>query len=510
MKKIIKFSTLMTLLMSVAGCNIFNSNNNSSITSSSTKSSLTNTITNSSSSTSSNNDKSSSSNLNSSSDLNVSSSTSINSSSNSSSSSSISTESKDPVIKDFFENVTFKNWTLWSSDNSMTTSFSNEDKIVSLGLIHSDGTSDNWSFQAKYDQNLYLEQDIKYTASITITSSINRKVEILVQTTSYSFMQSNEVIELVANVPYNYVLNFTCDQEDSYLFGVMMGKVDGSIYKENHNIELSNPSFKYEYKENEEKEEYVDPLDPYASYPQTINVNGKDLNYSWSDEFNGNSLDTSIWTYEIGRGSGGWGNNEYQYYREENTTVNDGYMTITAKKESYNNANYTSSRLISKDKYEFHYGYAEARISLPRGRGIWPAFWMLGANIDEKSWPYCGEIDIMEAINAENKTYSTIHYNNDGSNASYSHAEYGNGGKAIDDRTKFHTYSLYWDETVMIFYVDNVSVHTVSLTPAYLDCFHQDHFFIFNVAVGGNWPGFNIDDSQFPTAMKVDYLRVYK
>ena len=493
MKKYMKIAALFTLLFGVYGCNNISSNekissSSSLIESSSEVSSFSNSI----------------SQVNSSKIEN-----SVNSSSISNSSiiesSSISSSNKEEI--DLLANVNFTNWVLWSVDNKMTYSYSNNNKNVTLGILHDDSTVENWSFQAKYESNLYLEEGVKYNASITINSSINRKVQLIVQTTSYSYMLSSEVVNLNANEDYTYNLSFTCDQTDSYLFGVMLGKVDGSLYRENHEVTLSNASFKYSGIKEEDKE-YSDPLDPYAAYPSKVTVNNKELSYSWSDEFNGTSLDESTWTYEYG--AHGWGNNEKQYYRKENTSVSDGYLSITAKKEDYNGAKYTSSRIITMNKYETHYGYFEARISLPRGNGIWPAFWMLGANFEEINWPFSGEIDIMEAINSENKTYSTIHYNNGGSSADYSHGSYGNNGHRLDDRREFHTYSLYWDEKVMIFYVDGISTLTVSLTPAYLDCFHKDHFFIFNVAVGGNWPGFNIDDSQFSTSMKVDYLRVYK
>ena len=495
MKKYIKIAALLILLFGVYGCN----NNVSSNKNTSGSSSLIE----SSSEVSSSNEES---NNSSSSSLSSSVVSSSNEMSSSNVESSTSSSNKQEEV-DLLENVNFTNWVLWSVDNVMTYSYSNNNKNVTLGIAHNNSTVENWSFQAKYESNLYLEDGVKYNASIKINSSINRKVQVIIQTTSYSYMLSSEIINLKANEDYTYNISFTCDQSDSYLFGVMLGKIDGSLYKENHEVTLSNASFKYSGVKEEEKE-YVDPLDPYASYPEKVTINNKELSYSWSDEFNGTSLDETIWTYEYG--AHGWGNNEYQYYRKENTSVSDGYLSITAKKENYNGAKYTSSRIITMNKYETHYGYFEARISLPRGNGIWPAFWMLGANFEEINWPFSGEIDIMEAINSENKTYSTIHYNNGGSSANYSHGSYGNNGYRVDDRREFHTYSLYWDETVMIFYVDGISTLRVSLTPAYLDCFHKDHFFIFNVAVGGNWPGFNIDDSQFPTSMKVDYLRVYK
>jgi len=235
--------------------------------------------------------------------------------------------------------------------------------------------------------------------------------------------------------------------------------------------------------------------------------------YFWNDEFD--TIDTTKWTFEIGTGASGWGNNEKEYYtaRSENAYVQDGILHIRANKESYEDAGYTSARMITKGKFNFIYGTVEARIALPTGKGIWPAFWMLGENIDQVSWPACGEIDIIEAINSENIVYGTNHwaYNGD-------HAEYGNntgnfhGAKKELDITQFHTYKLTWDDKLIAMYVDDFKYHEISIenNAGGTDAFHKPQFFLLNVAVGGNWPGFEIDDAQFPNEMLVDYIRVTK
>ena len=144
----------------------------------------------------------------------------------------------------------------------------------------------------------------------------------------------------------------------------------------------------------------------------------------WEDEFNGTTL-SDDWTYEIGDGCPnlcGWGNNELEYYRAENTTVADGYLSITAKKENFGGRDYTSSRLITKDKQEFQYGRIDIRAIMPKGQGMWPALWMLGENIDEVSWPACGEIDIMEMIGGDGKdntVHGTVHWDNNGNYANW-------------------------------------------------------------------------------------------
>ena len=140
----------------------------------------------------------------------------------------------------------------------------------------------------------------------------------------------------------------------------------------------------------------------------------------WNDEFTGNTLDGNNWTHEIGTGCPnlcGWGNNELQYYREENTSVGDGVLTITAKKESFQGSSYSSSRIITEDKREFKYGRFDIRALLPRGQGLWPAIWMLGSNHDAIGWPFCGEIDIMEMIGGdgrENTAYGNVYWDENG------------------------------------------------------------------------------------------------
>ena len=236
--------------------------------------------------------------------------------------------------------------------------------------------------------------------------------------------------------------------------------------------------------------------------------------YLWSDEFDGSAIDTSKWTFEIGTGGSGWGNNEKEYYtgRKENAYVQDGILHIRANKEDYEGSGYTSARMITKRKFTFTYGTVEARIALPVGKGIWPAFWMLGENIDKVSWPACGEIDIIESINDESIVYGTHHWQYEGQ-----HASYGNntsdfhGAKKELDITQFHTYKFTWDEKLIAMYVDDFKYHEMSIedNAGGTEAFHKPQFFLLNVAVGGNWPGFEIDDSQFPNEMLVDYIRVY-
>lgn len=226
----------------------------------------------------------------------------------------------------------------------------------------------------------------------------------------------------------------------------------------------------------------------------------------WSDEFNGNSLDTNTWNYEIGTGSWGWGNNEQQYYTDRNIKVSNGTMKITAKREDYGGMKYTSSRITTKNKKNFKYGKIEARIKMPKFKGVWPAFWMLGANQDSVGWPKCGEIDIMEAINDENLVYGTLHWFNDPGN---NNADSGSS-VAVANRTEYHVYGVEWTADKLRWYVDGKVYRTMDVSNDSFSEVRKEYFVIFNMAIGGQWPGYNIDETAFPATMEVDWVRAYK
>jgi beta-glucanase (GH16 family) len=246
-----------------------------------------------------------------------------------------------------------------------------------------------------------------------------------------------------------------------------------------------------------------------ASSPAvTITVNGAPADgYTlvWADEFtNGISAD---WVFETGRGDNGWGNNELQYYRPENASVQNGELVITAKKEPFGGAEYTSARMKTQGRKSFQYGRIEAKIAMPSAQGLWPAFWMLGSSITTEGWPSCGEIDIMEHINTEPKVHGTIHWSSD--NGAY--ANYG-GSTPVANVTTAHVYSVEWDASAIRWFMDGVKFHEASILNGVNGTheFHEDFFLLLNLAVGGNWPGFNVDNSAFPASMYVDYVRVYQ
>jgi beta-glucanase (GH16 family) len=231
----------------------------------------------------------------------------------------------------------------------------------------------------------------------------------------------------------------------------------------------------------------------------------------WADEFNtGNSPDTSKWVYETG--GNGWGNNELEYYtaRPENASISNGNLVIEARKESYNGRNYTSARLITRGKGQWTYGKFEIRAKIPRGRGTWPAIWLLSANNPLK-WPDDGELDIMEEVgHAPNMIHGTAHnklYN--GGNGK----QKGDSKFIPDAQDSFHVYSLEWTNTQVTWLIDNTVFYSYYDPSLGIDGwpYNKDFFMILNVAVGGNWGGaLGVDDSVFPQSMLVDYVRVYQ
>lgn len=238
---------------------------------------------------------------------------------------------------------------------------------------------------------------------------------------------------------------------------------------------------------------------------QAADTNQREL--IWSDEFDGDSLDRNKWNVEV-NDFGGW-NNELQYYCDspDNISVSDGTLKICALKKDYKNRKYTSAKINTLDKASFKYGRIEARIKLPSFMGAWPAFWMLGAN--GETWPACGEIDILETINDESIVYGTAHWavgdSYDSSGSSTLEAE-----EQIDI-TQWHTYSIEWTENRIEWYVDDTRYHEVDLaSDPNKESLKKEQYLLLNLAVGGEWPGFDIDDHAFPAMMEVDYVRVYK
>lgn len=239
------------------------------------------------------------------------------------------------------------------------------------------------------------------------------------------------------------------------------------------------------------------PITP-NSYPDFI--------LDWSDEFDGTAINTQNWGYNTG--AGGWGNNEWQTYTNSptNSFVQDGKLNIVATKLGQNS--YFSARLLSQNKKSFTYGRIDFRAKMPIGKGIWPALWMLGNNISQVSWPRCGEIDIMEYLgHLPKEVHGTVHYNKNGHQYTGDHYTL-TGAEGFN--AKFHVFTILWSEYGIRWYVDYQPYFSIKDTDIEFEAFRLPQFFIMNVAVGGNWPGYPDATTVFPQTMQVDYVRVFK
>ncbi len=233
---------------------------------------------------------------------------------------------------------------------------------------------------------------------------------------------------------------------------------------------------------------------------------------AWSDEFSGNTLNPQNWTFDIGNNNG-WGNQELEYYtsRINNVFVSAGNLIIEADQESYQGSNYTSARIKTEGVQQFTYGRIDIRAKLPVAHGMWPALWMLGSNINSVPWPGCGETDIVELVGSSpGKVLGSLHWQQaDGSEGTYNNGYVLSTG---DFSQQFHVFSLLWQHDSVQFFVDdqlyvngNISEVTSGTYP-----FNLPFFFIFNVAVGGDFPGPPDNTTIFPQRMFVDYVRVFQ
>jgi len=276
------------------------------------------------------------------------------------------------------------------------------------------------------------------------------------------------------------------------------------------------------------------PLPPPPPPPGPVNVNianptltvannspvtpGGALRLVWSDEFNAARLDPEAWYFESGDGSQygipGWGNKELQWYLPDSAELRNGTLVITARKESQSGKSYTSARINTRDRFAFRHGRIEARIRMPKGQGLWPAFWLLPQDNAYGTWAASGEIDIVEATNpgatGGNTIYGTLHYGGQFPNNVLSGEQY---GVATDVTADFHTYVLEWDQAEIRWYVDSIlfAVRNTWFTTAapFPAPFDQRFYILLNLAVGGNFPGPPDASTVFPVTMEVDYVRVY-
>ena len=415
-------------------------------------------------------------------------------------------ENKELLKSSDFEDLS--NWNIYPNNEEKRIKVLNYGNKELEMEINNNGISNYDGIQVTQD-NIVLDKNRTYKINFKIKSNVNRSIKFLIESMDYDFFEIDQIIELEANKEYEFNQSVKITKTARYSFGFMLGNINGTN-NNNHIIKISTPSLYGK------ESFYVISEGIKGTYDEAPSIY-KEKKLVWHDEFNDTSINKNNWSFDIGTGNWGWGNNEKQYYTdyEKNVKECDGSLKIIARKEQMGNASYTSGRIVSKNKYSFKYGYCEARLALPSISGIWPAFWMLGANIDEVGWPKCGEIDIMEAVNFNNVVYTTLHWNSNGLDGEYSPKDYGNGsgsqkGYLVDDRTEYHTYGMEWTEEYIKTYVDDVEVFSMKInTGSGKEAFQKEHYFLFNVAVGGQWPGYNIDD-LFPQAMSIDYIRVYQ
>ena len=235
-----------------------------------------------------------------------------------------------------------------------------------------------------------------------------------------------------------------------------------------------------------------------------------DYELVWEDEFLFNGAPSSSrWSYDLGTGNNGWGNNEEQFYtdRTDNVFIENGILNIIAKRESFSGSQFTSARIKTQDKFEFTYGKVEIKAKLPNGKGTWPALWMLGANFPEVGWPTCGELDIMEHVgNNQNVVQASIH------TPSSFGCTINTGSLTVPGvSNEFHVYEMEWTEDLVSFSVDGSKYYTYQPDVQNGDTwpFNTDQFLIFNVAMGGSLGG-AIEAGFTESRMQVDYIKVYQ
>ena len=334
------------------------------------------------------------------------------------------------------------------------------------------------------------------TTDPIVPSNLTFEVNIVGQ--SDSFPNGDGSGTIICNATATDAINY----EFRFGGGVIVQSTDGQV-EYSYNTEGTNSYTVYVYAYSSTGH-YTSALKNFDLYIQP-----EEPEATWSEEFNYNgAVNSETWTYEIGNGDWGWGNGESQYYTSSlnNVRVEDGVLKITAKKEDIAGFEYSSARIITRDKFEFQYGRVDISAKLPTGGGTWPALWLLGANYTDVGWPACGEIDIMEHWGHDPTVIvGSLH-------TPMSHGDtWTNGNTIVEDYDEeFHLYSIDWNENRIQFFVDDVLYYTYSPSPQDSNSwpFDQEMFFIINVAMGGSW--FDIDPEFSESTMEVDYIRIYQ
>lgn len=373
-----------------------------------------------------------------------------------------------------------------------------------VGLIGCEDAVETNVTGFRASQNIFEELDENQTIDLVITAegTIGEDLQVPYQATASSAQKG-----LDFNIP-DGVLTFSEGDSQETIAVEIVGDVNLEI-RETFDITLQfegrDTRFTFTINDNDEMETLEEDAEGFLSEKDLPS-----MRLIWSDEFDGSSLNTEDWTYELGdgcdKGICGWGNEELQSYTDEssNLSIENGKMTITAVESA---GNYTSARIITQDKVEVTFGRIDIRAKMPKGQGMWPALWMLGANIDDVGWPSCGEIDIMELVGHEPEvTHGTVHYDDDGYKSSSGLKTLSTG----DLSDKFHVYSIVWDQDIITWYLDGEPFKTFTKSQTNNYPFNAPFFLIANIAVGGRWPGNPDATTVFPQTMVVDYMRIYQ
>lgn len=364
--------------------------------------------------------------------------------------------------------------------------------INDVTLFEGNGASTEFEFQVTLDKKSTRE----ITLSYSITSGTAKAGEDYVAV-------SNQAITIPAGETQKKIIVSVIGDDiregDDHFTVQLQNPVNGSLQKLVGSGTIRNDDTKVGF-----NNAGYDAPTSYAGYTLT-----------WSDEFNGPSLDPTIWSHQNGDGCPGlcgWGNNELEYYtdRPENLFFQNGKMIIEARPESFNGRNYTSSKILTQGKKPVKFGRIDIRAILPKGKGIWPAFWLMPEKSVFGGWPKSGEIDLMEVVGHEpNKTHGTLHYG-PGPGSTQINRHYTLPSGTFND--EFHVFSLEWKEDQIQWLIDGHVFSTVNKADlgASHYPFNEEFFVIMNLAVGGNWPGNPDATTYFPQWLIVDYIRVYQ
>ncbi|RYY39366.1 MAG: glycosyl hydrolase family protein [Chitinophagaceae bacterium] len=350
---------------------------------------------------------------------------------------------------------------------------------------------------------LALRVSLDKAASGTVTVQYRTQDGSALATDDYTAVSGGSVSFAAGETEKQIQINVNGDdaREGDESFQVILSNASGaSIYRGTATVTLTNDDTRVPFTN--------------SGYDAPTSYTGYTL--AWSDEFNSNALNTTWWTNQNGDGCPnlcGWGNNELEYYtdRPENLFFQDGKMLIEARPEAYGGRGYTSSKILTSGKKNFQYGRIDIRAKLPRGKGIWPALWLLPQNNVFGGWPRSGEIDLMELVGHEpGKVYGTLHYGPGPNSTQISRSFSLPGGATFND--EFHVFSLEWKQDQIKWLVDGAVYSTVNKVDVGTANwpFNEQFFLIFNLAVGGNWPGDPDPATRFPQWLIVDYIRVYQ